>query len=114
MKERIKTVLGIKDTLQDDILDILISNVSGNLLGKLKKVDKSITTIPSELNYVIEEITIRRYNRIGTEGMKSESVEGHRIDFYELEKDFTPYEDIIDDYKDDDEGEPKRGRVMFI
>ena len=106
MKSRIKKVLDIEDTLQDDVLDIFIDNVTSHLRVKLGK------EVPSELNFIIEEIVIRRYNRIGTEGMKSESVEGHRIDFYELEKDFTPYEDIINKFKDDDK--PKRGRVIMI
>jgi len=108
MKSRIKKVLDIEDTLQDDVLDIFIENVTSHLKIKLEK------DVPSELNFIIEEIVIRRYNRIGTEGMKSESVEGHRIDFYELEKDFTPYEDIINKYKDDDGNKPKRGQVIMI
>lgn len=114
MIERIKTVLGIKDELQDDVLDIFIENVTSHLLGKLKMANKKIAEVPDELNYIIEEIVIRRFNRTGSEGMKSESVEGHRIDFYELEKDFTPYEDIIDGYADEEQGNAKRGRVMFI
>lgn len=108
MKERIKTVLGIEDDLQDDVLDILISNVSGHLRGLLKK------DVPEELNYIVEEITIRRYNRLGTEGMKSESVEGHNITFYDLKDEFVPYLDIIDDHRDDEESEPRRGKVLFI
>lgn len=107
MKERIKTVLDIKDTLQDDVLDILISNVSNHLKAKLGK------DIPESLEFIVEEITIRRFNRIGTEGAKSESVEGHTITFYDLEKEFVPYEDVINDNKDDD-GNAKRGKVMFI
>lgn len=114
MITRIKTLLGINDTLQDDVLDILIDNVTSHLLGRLKMVNKEILTVPGELDYIIEEIVIRRYNRIGTEGMKSESVEGHRIDFYELEKEFTPYDDIISGYADDDLGKAKRGRVLMI
>ena len=114
IKERIKTVLDIKDTLQDDVLDIFIDNVTKHLFSKLRKVNKEIEEVPGELDYIIEEIVIRRYNRIGTEGMKSESVEGHRVDFYELEKDFTPYEDIIDGYADEEQGNAKRGRVLFI
>ena len=114
MKERIKTLLGIEDSLQDDVLDILISNVTSHLLGKLKRVNREIIEVPDELNYIIEEIAIRRYNRIGTEGMKSESVEGHRVDYYELDEEFTPYDDIIDGYKDEDNSQPKRGRVIWI
>jgi len=108
MIERIKTVLDIEDTLQDDVLDIFIDNVTSHLRIKLEK------DVPPELNFIIEEIVIRRYNRIGTEGMKSESVEGHGIDFYELDKDFTPYEDIINKFKDDEDDKSKRGQVIMI
>lgn len=107
MIERIKTLLNIEDSQQDDVLDILISNVSSHLKAKLGK------EIPKSLEFIVEEITIRRFNRIGTEGMQSESVEGHSITFYDLEKEFTPYEDIIDDNKDDNSN-GKRGKVMFI
>ena len=108
MKERIKKILGIEDSLQDDVLDILISNVSSHLKAMLGK------DIPSHLDFIVEEITIRRFNRIGTEGMKSETVEGHSISFYDLKDEFDPYQDIIDNEKDDDAGEARRGRVMFI
>ncbi len=113
--ERVKTLLGIPDDdeLQDKALKIIIGNVVKHLYLKLKRVDKSIKGVPSELDFVIEEISIRRYNRIGSEGFQSDSVEGHSITFYELEKDFTPYEEIIDDYKDDDFS-GGRGKVILI
>lgn len=108
MLERIKKVLGIEDTLQDDVLDILISNVSSHLKALLGK------EIPSHLEFIVEEITIRRFNRMGSEGFKSELVEGHRIDFYDLKDEFDPYMDIIEGEAEDVIGESKRGRVMFI
>lgn len=108
MLERIKVMLGITDALQDPLLDILIDNVTRHLKAKLKKA------VPGELNFIIEEIVIRRFNRIGTEGMQSESVEGHSVTFYDLEKEFVPYLDIIEDNKDDDDYKPKRGKVIMI
>ncbi len=114
IKKNIKVVLGIQDELQDPVLDVLIKNVRDLLKGKLRIVNKSITKVPEELEYIIEEITLRRFNRIGSEGMKSESVEGHKIDFYDLDKELDPYLDIIDDYAENDEPKPKRGKVMFI
>lgn len=107
MRERIKTLLGIKDTLQDDVLDIIIENVSKHLKAMIGK------EIPEDLNFIVEEITIRRFNRLGTEGMKSESVEGHSITFYDLKGEFVPYHDIITSHKDPPE-KPGRGRVLFI
>jgi len=106
MLQRIKTVLGIEDTLQDDVLDILIENVTNHLKTLLGK------DVPEHLKFIVEEIVIRRFNRIGTEGMRSESVEGHRVDFYDLKDEFTPYMPIIE--SESDNGTGGRGRVMFI
>ncbi len=106
MLSRIKTLLGIEDNIQDEVLDIVISNVTSHLKGLLGK------EVPIELNFIVEEISIRRFNRIGTEGMKSELVEGHRVDFYDLKDEFDPYQDIIDSYKKDD-GSSRKGKVMF-
>lgn len=110
MLERIKTLLGIKDTLQDDVLGIIIENVERQLLRKLTRVNESIEEIPDELNYITEEIVVRRFNRLGSEGMKSESVEGHRIDFYDLNKEFDYYYEVIEDYREDS----KMGKVRFL
>lgn len=105
--ERIKTVLDIQDNEQDELLSILITNVSSHLKALLGK------DAPEELEFIVEEITIRRFNRVGTEGMKSESVEGHNVTFYDLKDEFVPYLDIIELHKDKP-NEDKRGKVMFI
>lgn len=105
--ENVKTVLGIEDNLQDGVLNILIKNVSSHLKALLGK------EIPEELNYIVEEITVRRFNRLGAEGMQSESVEGHSITFYDLKDEFTPYQDVINAHKADN-GVTGRGKVMFI
>lgn len=105
--ERVKTMLDIDDNLQDNPLNIIIENVSSHLEALLGK------EIPAELNFIIEEITIRRFNRLGTEGMKSESVEGHNVTFYDLEDEFKPYEKIIEANKVDT-GVGSRGKVLFI
>ncbi|MEK4968607.1 phage head-tail connector protein [Cytobacillus sp. FSL R7-0696] len=107
MLNNIKILLGIKDNLQDDVLDILIQNVQSHLMVLLGK------QIPEELSFIVQEIVIRRFNRIGTEGMQSESVEGHSVKFYDLKDEFTPYTDIIASYKES-EGESARGKVMFF
>lgn len=107
MKLKIKTLLNIQDDAQDAVLDILIDNVTSHLKALLGK------EIPAGLEFIIVEIVIRRFNRIGSEGMKSESVEGHNITFYDLKDEFVPYLDIINSNKDDDTSSG-RGKVMFI
>lgn len=107
MLEKIKTLLGIDDDLQNDVLNIIIENVTSHLKALLGK------EVPQDLNFIIEEITVRRFNRLGAEGMRSESVEGHSITFYDLKDEFVPYEEIIATHKDPPE-KVGRGKVMFI
>src|SRR5690606_8081753 len=107
MLQRIKTILGIEDNLQDEVITIIMENVSNHLKALLGK------DIPSELNYIVEEITVRRFNRLGAEGMKSEIVEGHHVTFYDLKDEFVPYEDVINAHKADN-GVTGRGKVLFI
>ncbi|WP_339165377.1 phage head-tail connector protein [Siminovitchia sp. FSL W7-1587] len=107
MLEKIKTLLGIEDNLQDPVLNIIIENVKSHLKALLGK------DIPTELHFIVEEISIRRFNRLGAEGMKSESVEGHNTNFYDLKDEFVPYESIIAAHKDPSE-KPGRGKVVFI
>ena len=73
------------------------------------------TEIPLSLEYVVDEATIRRFNRIGSEGMKSESVEGHSVT-YDMSDVLDPYESAINDYLEGlkpDDGR-KKGVVYFL
>lgn len=73
------------------------------------------TEIPLSLEYVVDEATIRRFNRIGSEGMKSESVEGHSVTYID-EDELAPYESAIVAYLEEQEPEPPRkpGVVYFL
>ena len=73
------------------------------------------TKVPSSLEYVVDEATIRRFNRIGSEGMKSESVEGHSVTYID-EDELAPYESAIVAYLEAQEPEPPRkpGVVYFL
>lgn len=108
MLARIKIMLGIEDELQDELLDILVSNVENHLKSLLSK------DVPEELEFIVEEITVRRFNRLGSEGYKTDSVEGHSISFYDLSDEFTPYLTIINNHKDDDYESANRGKAMFF
>lgn len=107
MLDRIKTLLGITDNLQDEVLTIIIDNVSDHLKAMLGK------EIPEDLSFIVVEVSIRRFNRLGTEGAKAESVEGHSVTYYELTDEFVPYHSLIEAHKVD-EGYNQRGKVMFI
>ena len=73
------------------------------------------TEIPLSLEYVVDEATILRFNRVGSEGMKSESVEGHSVT-YDMSDVLDPYESAINDYLEGlkpDDGR-KKGVVYFL
>lgn len=89
---------------QKELLDVIVDITE-------KKLQAKINPIPEELEYIIVEVSIKRYNRIGSEGMRSESVEGHSISFDN--SDFKEYEDTIDDYLDK-EAETSRKTVYFL
>lgn len=110
MLQKIKTLLGIDDALQDAVIEQITADVTSHLTILLGKA------IPLELEFIVREISIRRFQRLGSEGYKSELVEGHRVDFYELSKEFDPYLSIIEKYQEvaPPPEEVKRGRVMFI
>ena len=66
MLEKVKKLLGLKDNDKDDLLTSIINLVSDRL--KLKIGAKSI---PEELEYIVVEVSVSRFNRIGNEGMDS-------------------------------------------
>lgn len=108
MLQKIKTLLGIPDALQDPVIEQIVEDVTSHLTILLGK------EVPKELEFIIREISIRRFQRLGSEGMKSELVEGHRVDFYDLDKEFDPYMHVIEKYQEVEPIDVKRGRVMFI
>lgn len=105
MLENVKLLLGLKDSGKDSILSLLISQTEAalrNLLG---------TDIPEELSHIVEEVTVKRFNRIGSEGTSSHSVEGESMT-YEA-NDFAPYSDEIEAYKRKFHADGSRG-VTFL
>lgn len=86
--EKVKKRLGVKDDLQNDQLESIIENVESELQARIPD-----RIIPESLNFIVIEISTKRYNRIGAEGMSSETVEG-RSSAYES-KDFDPYDDLL-------------------
>ena len=64
--QSVKTLLNINDNLQDELLALIISQTKQQILNKLGTEE-----IPAELTHVTVEVAIKRFNRIGAEGMTS-------------------------------------------
>lgn len=89
---------------QEELLDVIVTITE-------MKMKAYVDPIPEELQYIVTEVAIKRYNRIGSEGMTSESVEGHSISF--SNSDFDEYLDAIESYLNKN-SEVTRKKVYFL
>lgn len=104
--DEVKTLLNISDTEQDGVINIIIRNVEMRLNGLLEA-----ETVPEALAYIITEVSVARFNRLGSEGMKSDSVEGYSVAYATVD-DFTPYMGDIAAYTDSSKG--KAGWMVML
>ncbi|MBK5077087.1 phage head-tail connector protein [Lactococcus lactis] len=66
-------------------------------------IGSDIKEVPSELEYVVLDVSLKRFNRIGQEGMQSYSQEGLSMTF--SESDFDEYADEIESWRKSKEAE---------
>lgn len=100
----IKSMLGLtEDSTQLSTIITLTESRLKALLG--------VDVVPQELEYIEVEIAVRRYNRIGSEGAISHSVEGESWSF--KDNDFADFADDIQAWRDKQANESK-GRIRFL
>ena len=85
---RIKTLLGIPDN--DELIYEITELTKSKILNYINEVE-----LPLELEFVLVELTVQRYNRIGSEGIASESVDGKSVSYEDVFENYKPY---LDDY----------------
>lgn len=112
MYDEIISLLGLENV--DEALEEKINNIISLTESRLKNLLGGASSIPDALGYIVVEVSIRRYNRIGSEGLASHTVEGETMTW--PDDDFTPYNDDIQAWLDanPEEAETSRGRVRFI
>lgn len=95
MTDRIETIIGMTEQRLAFLLGIPVNG------------------IPTELSYIVVEVTIARFNRIGSEGVSSHTVQGESLTW--SDDDFKPYMDDIQEWLNaQDKVNTTRGRVRFI
>lgn len=67
---RIKIKLGLNDGNKDELLAVLFEDAS-NLICTYINSD----VLPNKLSWIAEEIAIKRYRKIGAEGIKTEQID---------------------------------------
>lgn len=107
MLDKVKNLLGIdaEDTSLDEKLMLIITMAVSRLKLRLGGIEP-----PEDMNHIIVEVSIVRYNRIGSEGLSSHTVEGESLTFAD---DFAPYEDEIQAFLNSQKTSTV-GKVRFI
>lgn len=106
MLNSLKLMLSIEDSSMDEKLRLIISGATERLTTLLGGIQP-----PESLDYIIREVSIIRFNKIGSEGMASHSVEGESISF--SADDFAGFAADIQAFLDTQK-ESARGRVRFL
>lgn len=101
----VTALLGFSDEKYNKTLDVII-RLTINRLKTLLDVEE----VPTELEYIVTEVSIVRYNKIGSEGVTSHSVEGETMSF--SDNDFKGYLDDIEAWKN--KKNEVKGVVKFL
>ena len=106
MLEELKMMLGIESNDRDVLLSLIIQSVTARLKTLLGGVEP-----PESLSYIIREVSIIRFNKIGSEGMQSHTVEGESHNF--VDNEFGAFMDDIQAFLESRK-ESVKGRVRFL
>lgn len=106
MLEQLKLMLGIEDADKDKLLTQLITMATARLKILLGNIEP-----PESMQYIIVEVAVKRYNRIGSEGFENHTVEGESIAF--TDSDFAEFAEEIQAFLDTQK-DSTRGKLRFI
>lgn len=113
--EKLKRKLSF--SIVDEEKDALLLDLIGDTMDHFKLIAESLSgtypdAIPIKFEFIIKEVAEKRFNRIGSEGMTSESIDGHSVSYEEQKNDFIPYMSAIE--RTYDKGDSGNGRMFFI
>ena len=111
MLDNILIMLGLTDADETTtaVLEQIIEIVSSRLCILLNE-----SIVPSELEYIVVEVGIARYNRIGSEGTRQHTVQGESMN-WDTDDDLKPYLDDIQAWlATQDDPSTNKGRLRFI
>ena len=85
---RIKTLLNTEGN--ENLIYEIVNITESKILNYI-----NASEMPIELEFVLIELAIQRFNRIGSEGIASESIDGKSVSY---DDDFIGYKHYLDDY----------------
>lgn len=105
MLDKLKLMLGIEEADLDEKLSLILSGATSRL-----KILLGGTEPPQEMEHIILDVAIARFNRIGSEGLTGHTVEGESLTF--TENDFDQFSDEIQAWLS--RNSESRGKLRFI
>lgn len=107
-KTIIKRLLSIDVATNPPLIDNLVILVEAQLNNRLGGVEE----VPEELEYIVVNVVVARYNQIGDEGKSSMTVEGESAGW--LKDLFSPFEEDIKKYLDRVNSTVQGGSIRFL
>ena len=109
MLEQLKIML-FGEVVQDAAKDAQLELILAGVVSRLKLLLGGIEP-PESMDYIILEVAIVRYNRMGSEGLTNHTVEGESMTLNN--SDFAGYKDEIQSFLESQK-EAKKGKVRFL
>lgn len=114
--DQIKLLKGIQDDLQDELLELIIDESEQRILGLINSDRKiPLDVLPKELDYIIRDVSIKRFNKLNSEGATADSEEGRSFNWENSY--LSEYESILyrytDSAKENEKSVPRRGIARF-
>ena len=92
---------------REKLLETVIDLTEKKLLSRIGE-----ESVPPSIDFIVVEVAIIRFNRIGSEGMAREAQDGRTIEFNA--DDFSAYNGVIDAYLADKADGPGKRKVRFL
>jgi len=108
--DSVKLRIGLADTVQDDLLSDLIEDATARVLTYINQDGVVNQTVPDSVAWVIKDIVVKMYNRIGDEGKQS-GTEGNVSNTWET-IDLSKYADALDVYRESSQS--RRPGMRFV
>lgn len=87
-------MLGLSNVDDNTVINVIEDCVDVATSRLLVRIGAEV--VPEQLGYIVREVAIKRYNRIGSEGVSSHTVEGESQSWNE--DDFAAFESDISAY----------------
>ena len=103
--DNVKVLLSLADdNSQDEILEILFNNAINTIMLYL-----GVKTMPQQLLFIAEQMTVVKYRRLGAEGIDTEKIDVLSTKY--IEDDIKPFKELLNQYKTNNLG-GKRLRML--